>query len=291
MRGLALLALLLAPALAQVRTAATLSLLADLVAQVGGGRVRVVSLVPPGADPHTYEPRPSAALALETAQALFANGLGLEPYLPRLEALLPKGARVVRLAEGQPDLICGLLGLREKGVHLHGDCDPHLWLDPAYALGYAERIAQVLGELDPKGVPLYRGRLAALRERVLEEDRALSACLKGKGLRVAATHLSLLYFARRYGVEVVSTLMDAHAQEAGPRSRLALLKEAEAGRLDLFLAEPQFPRVQAEALARELGVPLAVVYTDALDGRVPTYLDLLRHNREALCEAVKGLRR
>ncbi|AFV77365.1 ABC-type metal ion transport system, periplasmic component/surface adhesin (plasmid) [Thermus oshimai JL-2] len=281
---------LLLPALAQVRAVATTPVLADLVAQVGGERVRVVSLVPPGSDPHTYEPRPSAALALEGAQVLFANGLGLEAYLPRLEALLPKGARVVRLAEGQPNLICGLLGLREKGVHLHGDCDPHLWLDPAYALRYAERIAGVLGELDPGGGAFYQSRLSVFREEVLKEDRALEACLKGKGLRVATNHLSLLYFARRYGVEIVGTLMDAHARETGPRTRLALLKEAERG-LDLFLSEPQFPRARAGALAKELGVPLVVVYTDALDDRVPTYLDLLRHNRKTLCEAVQKIGR
>lgn len=290
MRALILL-LFLPVALAQVRAVATTPLIADLVAQVGGDRVRVTFLVPLGADPHTYEPRPSAALALERAQVLFANGLGLEPYLPRLQAILPPEARVVFLAEGQPDLICGLLGLRERGVHLHGDCDPHLWLDPTYGVRYAERIAEVLAGLDPRGAPSYRARLAAFREQVLAEDQALLACLWGRGLRVAATHLSLLYFARRYGVELVGTFMDAHAQEKGARSRLALLREAQAGRLDLFLAEPQFPRGQAEAVAGELGVPWRVVYTDALDRRVPTYLALLRHNRSTLCQAVQRLGR
>jgi zinc transport system substrate-binding protein len=282
---------LLLPALAQVRAAATTPLLADLVRAVGGERVRVESLVPLGADPHGFEPLPSSVRLLSQAQVLFANGLGLEPYLNRLLPLLPKGARVVRLAEGQPGLICGLLGLREKGVHLHGDCDPHLWLDPTYAVRYGERIAETLEALDPRGGGYYRERLKAFREAALAEDARLEACLSGKGLRLAATHLSLLYFARRYGLEIVGTLMDSHGQETGPRTWVLLTERAREGGLDFVVAEPQFPREKAQALARELGVPLLVLYTDALDRRVPTYLDLLRYDREVVCEAVKGVKR
>ncbi|MGQ9734996.1 MAG: metal ABC transporter substrate-binding protein [Thermaceae bacterium] len=272
------------PALAQVQVAATTPILADLVAQVGGDRVKVAGLVPLGADPHTFEPRPSAVRMLSRARILFANGLGLETYLSKLRPLLPQGAKVVELAPDQPDLICGLLGLREKGVHLHGDCDPHLWLDPTYAVRYAERIAKELSLLDPEGKAYYEERLKAFRAQALAEDQALAACLEGKRLRVIVTHLSLLYFARRYGVEIVGALMDAHAQETGPRTRIALLKEAQTGRVDFVVAEPQFPKAKAEALAKELNLPVLVLYTDALDSRVPTYLDLLRYNRKVLCE-------
>src|SRR5690606_16854097 len=127
MRALALLPWLLAAALAQVQVAATTPILADLVRQVGGNRVAVVAVVPPGADPPTFEPTPSVAQALSQTRLLFANGLGLEPYLPKLQALLPKNARVVLLGEGQPGLICGEDHAEED--HGHGPCDPHLWLD------------------------------------------------------------------------------------------------------------------------------------------------------------------
>ncbi len=277
------LVLLLLPALAQARVGATTPILQDLVRQVGGERVQAVGVVPLGADPHGFDLTPATARALSGVRLLFANGLGLEPFLPRLKALLPPGARVVELAPGQPDLICGLRGLREKGVHIHGDCDPHLWLDPRYAIRYAETIAQELTRLDPRGEGVYRRNLEAFRAQVLEEDRKTEACLKGKGLRVVATHLSLLYWARRYGVEIVGTLLDTHARETGPRERITLLEAGREGRIDLLIAEPQFPRAKAEALARELGAPLVVLYTDALDRKVPTYLDLLKHNRQAFC--------
>ncbi|MEZ0321032.1 MAG: metal ABC transporter substrate-binding protein, partial [Thermus sp.] len=262
---------------------ATTPVLADLVQRVGERRVRVESVVPWGADPHAFDLRPSTALQLAHARLLFANGLGLEPYLPRLKVLLPPGARVVELAPGMPDPICGLLGLREKGIHLHGDCDPHMWLDPTYALRYAERIAEELSRLDPKGQEVHRRNLEAFRRAVLAEDEALTRCLAGRRYRVVVHHLSLLYFARRYGLEVVGALRDAGGQELGPKARVALLKEAELGGVDLVVAEPQLDPAPLRRVAGELGARLVVLYTDTLDRRVPSYLDLLRWNRMALC--------
>lgn len=91
MLRLSLWLLVFSPALAQVPVAATTPILADLVREVGGQRVSVESVVPPGADPHTFEPTPSTAKALAKSRLLFANGLGLEPFLPRLQNLLPRG--------------------------------------------------------------------------------------------------------------------------------------------------------------------------------------------------------
>lgn len=269
---------------AQVRVAATTPVLADLVRQVGGGRVQVASVVPLGADPHAFDLRPGTAREVAQARVLFANGLGLEAFLPRLRPLLPPGARIVELAPRMPEPICGLLGLREQGVHLHGDCDPHMWLDPRYGALYAEAIAGELARLDPRGEGTYRRNLEAFRKRVQEEDERLAACLGGRRLRVVSQHLSLLYLARRYGLEVVGTLRDHHGAEMGVRGRIALLKEAELKGVDLVVAEPQLDPAPVRRLAEELGARLVVLYTDALDRRVPTYLDLLRWNREALCQ-------
>ncbi len=205
LRSLALtLSLLLAPALAQVRVAATTPILADLVREVGGSRVQVVAVVPPGADPHTFEPTPAAARALAQARVLFANGLGLEPFLPKLLGLLPQGAKVVKLGEGQPGLICAEEEEPHQKEHAHGPCDPHLWLDPAYALRYAERIAKELTALDPQGEGQYRAHLKRFQEEVAKRDRAFQACGL-KGAKVVVQHDAFRYFARRYGLAVVGS--------------------------------------------------------------------------------------
>uniref|UniRef100_A0A7C2BY72 Zinc ABC transporter substrate-binding protein n=1 Tax=Thermus islandicus TaxID=540988 RepID=A0A7C2BY72_9DEIN len=282
MKRLAGFLLLLVPALAQVPVAATTPILADLVRAVGGDRVRVATLVPPGADPHTFEPTPSTAQALAQARALFANGLGLEPYLPKLTPLLPPGARLVRLGEGQPHLICEGHGEAEAGHGHEGPCDPHLWLDPTYALGYAQRILQELASLDPKGKPLYQANLARFQEEVLRRDRALRACPL-RGTKVVAQHDAFRYFARRYGLVVVGVLAHSGAQEVGSKGFVALLEKAKREGVRLVLAEPQFQGKALRTLAEAIGARVAVLYTDTLDAKVPTYLDLLDHNRKALC--------
>jgi len=285
MKRLAVLLLLLVPALAQVRVAATTPILADLVRQVGGNRVQVATVVPPGADPHTFEPTPTLAKALSQTRLLFANGLGLEPFLPKLKTLLPKGARVVLLAEGRKGLICEEEAHQdhgEKEEHAHGPCDPHLWLDPTYAVAYAQTIAEELSRLDPGGKAHYQANLKRFQEEVEKRDRALMACGL-KGTKVVAQHDAFRYFARRYGLVVVGVLSHGSAQEVGSRSFLALLEKAKKEGVRLVLAEPQFQGKAIRTLAEALGARVAVLYTDTLDDRVKSYLDLLDHNRKALC--------
>jgi len=283
MKRLAGFLLLLVPALAQVRVAATTPILADLVSAVGGDRVRVATVVPPGADPHTFEPTPALAKALSQTRLLFANGLGLEPFLPRLKALLPKGAKVVLLAEGRKGLICEEEAHpREKEDHAHGPCDPHLWLDPTYALAYAETIAQELTRLDPAGQAQYRANLKRFQEEVKRRDQAFRAC-NLKGVKVVVQHDAFRYFARRYGLVVVGVLSHGGAQEVGSRTFLALVEKAKKEGVRLVLAEPQFQGKAIRTLAEAIGARVAVLYTDTLDDRVRSYLDLLDHNRKALC--------
>jgi len=283
MKRLAGFLLLLVPALAQVRVAATTPILADLVSAVGGDRVRVATVVPPGADPHTFEPTPALAKALSQTQLLFANGLGLEPFLPRLKALLPKGAKVVLLAEGRKGLICEEEAHPgEKEDHAHGPCDPHLWLDPTYALAYAETIAKELTRLDPAGQAQYRANLKRFQEEVKRRDQAFMAC-NLKGVKVVVQHDAFRYFARRYGLVVVGVLSHGGAQEVGSRTLLALVEKAKKEGVRLVLAEPQFQGKAIRTLAEAIGARVAVLYTDTLDDRVRSYLDLLDHNRKALC--------
>lgn len=280
-----LLLLLLSQAWAQVQVAATTPLLADLVSQVGGNRVKVESVLPPGADPHTFEPTPSTAKNLARSRLLFANGLGLEAFLPKLQRLLPQGARVVKLAEGQPGLICQEEHQEEnpeEREHAHGPCDPHLWLDPTYALRYAERIFQELSQLDPKGKAIYQANLKRFKAEVERRDKAFQAC-NLKGLKVVTQHDAFAYFARRYGLRVVGSLTASGVQEAGTRTFLTLLERARREGVKLVLAEPQFQGTALKALAEALGARIVVLYTDTLDRRVPSYLALLDHNLKALC--------
>lgn len=88
-----------------VNVAATTTVIAHLVHEMGGNRVRMVAVVPMGVGPHSFEPRPSMVQAISGSRLLFANGMNLEAFLNRIASQLPRGVQVVRLAEGLPDPI------------------------------------------------------------------------------------------------------------------------------------------------------------------------------------------
>ncbi|RDI96562.1 zinc ABC transporter substrate-binding protein [Meiothermus sp. QL-1] len=286
------------PGLAQgLPVAATTPILADLVREVGGERVRLAQVVPMGADPHSFEPRPSTLRALSGARVLFANGLGLETFLPKLQAGLPPGARTVLLAEGAPDLICfseaELRAERARGleVHRHGPCDPHLWLEPTYARLYVERIEATLAGLDPRGRAYYAQRRADFLRRLAAVDQEVRACLEAvppAQRRLVVQHDAFRYAARYYGFSVVGSLASFAGQQRGPRALEELARQMRQLGVRVIAAEPQFAPREARALAEATGARVVTLFSDTLTREVPTYLALLRHNGRALCEAFRG---
>ena len=132
--------------------AASIPPIADMVHQVGGERVDVLTMVPPGASPHTYEPTPEQMRRLAQARVLFLNGVGLEFWADKtVDAVGSDTLRVVTLAEGLP--------LLQSSHNAAGN--PHLWLSPQRAMTYVERIRDALIAADPEGEATYRANAEA----------------------------------------------------------------------------------------------------------------------------------
>lgn len=272
-----------------LQVAATTTVIADFVREVGGSRVRVVTVVPMGADPHSFEPRPSTVQALARTRVLFANGMNLEVFLDRIAAQLPRNAQVVRLAEGLPNPICYTQADREApGAHLHGPCDPHLWLDPNYGLAYAERIRDTLARLDPAGRSLYEARLADFRARVQAADARVRACLARTppaSRKAVVQHDAYRYAGRHYGIEFVGSIANFSGQQQGARAFASLALTMRERGVRVIFTEPQFTQTEARALAEATGARVFTLYSDALTPQVDSYLALIQHNGQTLCQA------
>jgi zinc/manganese transport system substrate-binding protein/zinc transport system substrate-binding protein len=304
-------ALMLAWGLAQVSwtmaqtliVSTTIGPITDMVQQVAGGRVKVVAILPPGSDPHSFEPRPSSLKALAVSKALIMNGVGLEPFAEKLVRQLPKGARAVELAEGQADLICGERrealakfagGEAEEEVkeeHAeHGDCDPHLWLDPTYGVRYVEQIREVLSVIDPAGKATYTRRAADYIAQIQKADTEAGACLKAipaEKRKAVSQHQSILYFARRYQIDFVGSIADFAGQEKGVQGLVRLARTMGKEGVKVILTEPQFSISEAKSLAEATGAMVSVIYSDVFDGKVNSYVGLLKANGQAACNAFK----
>lgn len=265
--------------LAQVNVTATTGFIGDMVQNVGGGRIRLAVIAPANTDPHSFEPKPSTLRAVGKTQVLFANGLGLEPFLNKVQAQAPKNAPVVLLGKNQPNLI-----------HTEGTPDPHLWLDPAYGIRYVKLIRDALVQIDPAGKAVYETNAQKYVLEIQKADQAVQACLRNtppQKRTLVAQHEALAYFARHYQLQVVGAIADFAGQEKGPKSFVKLAIAMKQKQVKALFAEPQYHQAEARALAEATGAKVERIYSDAFDDRVNTYLKLLSSNGQAICEAFR----
>ena len=270
---------------AGVPVVTTSSVFADLVRQVGGNRVDVVSLVPRGVDPHTFEPKPSDAARLAGARLIVMNGLGLDDWLAKTIESSGSTATVVRLGENLP----GVEYIAGGGAV---EPNPHLWLDVSYAMKYVDRLADALAAADPAGATAYRDGAAAYRTRLVDLDRWVRdeiATIPAVDRKLVMYHDAFPYFTRAYGLTAVGTIVDAAGQEPSAGEMAALIDAVRASGARAVFSEAQFPPNLVQRLADETGARVVSdLYDDALgDPPLDTYEAIIRHDVEQLVTALR----
>ncbi|GAB4212147.1 MAG: metal ABC transporter substrate-binding protein [Rhodoferax sp.] len=274
-----------AAAATPVPVVVSFSILDDLVRQVGGTRVQVHSLVGPGGDAHTYQPRPSDAQALKRARLFVINGLGFEPWATRLaQSARYSGVTLVASTGIQPRHLDD-----EPAAHDHGHDDPHAWQDPRNVLRYVDNIAQALSALDPAGATAYADRAKAYRAQILEFDARAETALSAippTQRKVISSHDAFGYLAARYGITWLAA--EGVNPEAEPSARhvAALVRQIQREKIRaVFVEALRNPRLIRQ-LSRDAGVtPGPELYADTLsaaDGPAPTWLAMMEHNLKAL---------
>ena len=258
----------------RLRVVTSLELLADLARQVGGDRVEVNSLLPAGADPHTYELTPGRVADIAGADLVFANGLGLEGNV--LDVIEENaGGPVVELAEGLDTL----------------NDNPHLWLDARNAMRYVEAIRDALIERDPLGRAEYEANTEVYLEELGSLDRDLEAALQAippERRKLVTFHDAFPYLARRYGLEVVAVAVPSPGQEPSARDVAELTETLRSEAVAAVFKEPQFNARVLELAADETGVRVLDLLSDAYAEDVDSYVDLMRFNLRQLREGLDG---
>jgi len=273
---------------------ATFTILADLVANVGGDRVEVSTLVGPDSDAHVFSPTPAAAKTIAGAKLVFVNGLGFEGWMDKLIAASGYKGTVVVASDGvdvlkvKPHAHAG-----HSHGHDHGDVDPHAWQSLANARRYVANIADALAAADPAHEAGYRARAKAYSERIDQLDekgRATIGAIPAQERRVIVGHDAFGYFARAYGVTFLSPRGVSTDSEASAKDVAQLVRQIRAQRIRaVFVENISDPRL-VEQLARESGARVGgTLFSDALsatDKRALTYLDMMRHNIEEVARAL-----
>jgi len=270
-----------------VQVVTTTTILADLVSQVGGSHVSVESLVPKGGEVHTFDPTPSDARRLASADLVFLNGLGLDAWLEQLVESSGTDAPVVALAE-QLDGVTYLAGEHEGEA-----VNPHLWLNLQYAVKYVERIAAQLAQIDPTHAPDYEAALAGYRTQLEALDaraRDTLGAIPEANRTVITFHDAFPYFAAAYGLRIDGTIVDAPGQDPSAGEMAALIRVVREQGVRAILAEAQFNDELARTIAEETGaVVVSELYTGSVgDPPQDTYAGAMTWNVEQIAAALGG---
>jgi ABC-type Zn uptake system ZnuABC Zn-binding protein ZnuA len=230
-------------ALAVITTSTDLT---SLVEAVGGDRVRVESLAPPLHDPHAFEVKPGQLARLRGADLLVRIGLDHEPWLARAlttvaDARFVRGsAHYLEVASSVELLQIDTPRVRpERGVHLHGFGNTHIWLDPENARPITAAILATLVRLRPEDhavLEANRGRFLDALDAGLRRWSAAMAPLRGA--RMVVVHETWPYFARRFGLVIVAAVEPTPGVPPSPAALGALVQRMREAGVKLVIAEP-----------------------------------------------------
>ncbi|MDW8060875.1 MAG: metal ABC transporter substrate-binding protein [Thermomicrobium sp.] len=296
------------PAGARLVVVTSLPIFSSLVEAVGGELVDTSAVLPPGVDPHTYQPTPRDVARLAEAQLVVYNGGGLDPWMERqLEAVHFRGNVVVLAeglepppgvteeeehAEGTPagdhEQETPTRGAESDHGHVHG-VNPHFWLDPDFAIVYVERIASGLSNADPTHAETYRANAA----RYIDEIRSFDAWAKEQiatippeRRKLVTFHDAFPYFAAHFGLELVGVVVVSPGREPSPQEVARLVERIRTEGVPAIFVEPQFNPKLAQTIAQEAGARVFELYSDA----APAGTDYLGMMRQNVLNVVEGLR-
>jgi ABC-type Zn uptake system ZnuABC Zn-binding protein ZnuA len=266
---------------------ATTTVFADLARQVGGSRVNVSSLVPPGGEVHTFDPTPADIARVADADLVVMNGLGLDDWVADLARDSGTKAPIVALGEDL-DGVSYLTAGGEEG----GAVNPHLWMDVRNAIRYAVRIGDQLARVDPAHADEYGATTKAYTQRLTGLDTEMRdelAAVPEDRRTVVSFHDALPYFAKAYGLEIVGTVIDAPGQDPSAGEIASLIDAIRASGASALFGEAQFNPELSSTIAEEAGIAVVTdLYTDSLgDPPADTYEGMIRSDVDKVVEALQ----
>jgi zinc/manganese transport system substrate-binding protein len=276
---------------------ATFSILGDIVANIGGERILLRTLVGANGDGHVYQPTPADARAVAMARVLFSNGLKFEGWVGRLVRSSSTRALVVEVASGIETIVVpeDAPGA-DHGDHSHaGGIDPHAWQSVANVKIYARAVAVALIKADPAWAKTYEANAARyiVELEKLEHDILKAIAQIPPERRIAITsHGAFGYFEKAYDVRFVAPQGVSTESEASARDVARIIQQIRREKITAVFMQNISDQRLLKRIAQETGAKVGgVLYSDALseaDGPASTYILMMRHNLRALVQGMQN---
>jgi len=275
---------------------ATLFPVYDFVREIGADRVDVTLLLPPGVEPHSFDPTPRDMADIQNAAMFIYTGEYMEPWAHKIIAGT-QGKTVVIVDASQG---IELLGESDRdhdddqeGLHHEGK-DPHIWLDPVYAQKMVDNIVRGLVEADPANSGFYRESGIAYKHKLHElDDKFVQTFQRVEHKTIIyGGHFAFGYFVKRYGLTHVSPYSGfAPNAEPTPQKIVELVKNiAESDVKVIYFEELVDPKV-AKVIADETGAQMLLLHgahnvsREELNAGI-SYLEIMEGNLARLKEGL-----
>jgi zinc transport system substrate-binding protein len=265
----------------KLQVVASIEPLTYFAKRIGGNHIAVSVMVPPGGNPHSYEPTPRQMALLGDAKIFIKAGSGVEFELDWMKRFLSlnRSLKICNAVEGVRLLTVKNDEYRE--AHHHGRFDPHYWLSPLNGIIIANNVEKALVLADP----LHKDEYEANSLRLVAELQLLNQEIQRKLAGVAnrrflVFHPAWGYYAATFGLEQIS--VEEEGKTLTPRQMEGVINKAKANHIKVVLVSPQFSTSQAEAIAKEIvGVTRSV---DPLSG---DYQENLRRATQIFIESMQ----
>ncbi len=278
-----------------IEAVATTGMVGDVVRNIGGDRVNVMTMMSAGIDPHSYKARESDVLAIAGADIVFYNGLHLEAKLGEVFEKLGSRMSSVAIAETMP----------EESLHspedYEGYHDPHVWFDVELWMLTIEPVREALAELDPAHADGYQARADAYLAELHDLHTYVTARVADipEGQRVLITaHDAFGYFGAAYGFEVLGLQGISTEAEAGTADVRGLAEFIAERKIRALFVESSVPERNIRAVqeaVRARGFETAIggeLFSDAMgpEGTPEgTYTGMVKHNIDTIADALTGV--
>ena len=262
---------------ARVKAVTTIAPLGEFVKAVGGDKVNVTVLIPPGGEPHTFEPSPSQMRNIADADIYVENGAGLEFWIGKI---IQVNQRMLLLDSSHGvDLITG----SEDNSQLPGltrGADPHIWLSPRNAKIQVENICEGLIQVDPSNSESYIKNQDVYLKELDEIDAHLNFTFaQHQKKKFIVLHPAWSYFARDYGLQEIA--INLEEKEPGPKYLSYIIDLARQENITTIFVEPQFNPSMAEVIAKEISGKVV-----AIDPLAENYSGNLRYVGDLIAESL-----
>ena len=279
----------------KIKVVTTVAPITSIVENVAGDKVDVAGIIPEGINSHTFEPIPSDSKLLSGADLIILNGLDLEtPTLKLAQANLKQGASIYSLGDKtvkEADYIYDF-----SFPKVQGHPNPHLWLNPEYAMRFTTLVRDELARVDPKNKTAYEENATKFLKKLETLDQAIkdaSVTIPPQNKRLLTYHDSWPYFARRYGFQVIGAVQPSDFADPSPKEVIRLIEQIRKEKVPAVFGSEVFPSPVLEQIAKEgKSRYIDKLRDDELPGKPGepqhSYIGMMVENMTIMFEALGG---